>query len=80
MITLANEYFPAKEMPELFLMFRLMVTIMPVRQLYKNLAVFASDLETLVTHRPGQPTTEALFYPIFGRLILVKNKNIKVAN
>ena len=67
MMTLANEYFPYSEIPELFLMFRLMITIMPARQLYKNAAIFAADIETLVTRRPDQPTTEALFYPIFGK-------------
>lgn len=76
MITLANEYFPASEIPELFLMFRLMITIMPARQLYKNAAIFASDIETLVTRRPDQPTTEALFYPIFGKEIETLNEKI----
>ena len=66
MITLANAYFPSSEIPEVFLMFRLMITAMPARQLYKNAAVFAADIDTLVTGRPDQPTTEALFYPIFG--------------
>ena len=65
-MALGNAYFPHTVYPELFLMFRLMVTTMPARQMYKNAAVFASDLETLIRGRPNQPTTEALFYPIFG--------------
>ena len=65
-MSVANSYFPCTEFPEMFLMFRLMVTTMPARQLYKNLAVFASDIETLVLGRPNQPTTEAVFYPFFG--------------
>ena len=60
-MTIANSYFPASEIPELFLMFRLMITTMSVRQFYKNAAIFASDLETLCQGRPNQPTTEALF-------------------
>ena len=66
-MSVANAYFPYTEFPELFMLFRLTVTTMPARQLYKNLAVFTSDLETLVTGRPNQPTTEALFYPFFGK-------------
>ena len=70
-MSVANLYFPYTEFPEIFLMFRLMVTTMPARQLYKNLAVFSSDVETLVVGRPNQPTTEAIFYPFFGTYYLI---------
>ena len=66
---LADEFFPMAEMPELFMLFRIMVTTSSARTLIKNLAAFASDIELLIRTRPNQPTTEQLFYPFFGEFI-----------
>ena len=68
MMTLIQMYFPYSELPDMFLTFRIMITLMTARQIQKNSSLFAADLDYLVEERPGEDTDEMLFYPIFGTL------------
>ena len=64
---LGNMYFPYTEVPELFLAFRVMVTLMSARQIQKISTLFASDVDFVVTERPDDPVDETLFHTLFGK-------------
>ena len=72
MMVLANMYFPYSEVPELFLAFRAMVTLMSARHIHKTTSMFAHDLEYLVQERPDEPVDETLFYSIFGKSTFIR--------
>ena len=77
MMFLGNMYFPYSQFPELFLVFRIMVTTMSIRQLQKNLSLFSSDLEQSVRDTDDDPEDQVdqfLFQPIFGKFMRLKRK------
>ena len=66
MMALVQMYFPYSEVPDLFLSFRIMITLMSARQIQKNSSLFASDLDYIVQERPDEDVDETIFYSIFG--------------
>lgn len=61
-----NQYFPQSELPELYMLYRVMVTTSSARQLQKNLILFANDIEYWVQEHADEDTDESLFIPLFG--------------
>ena len=74
---LANQYFPEAELPELYTMYRVMVSTSSARQLQKNVILFSNDIEYWVQEHVDEDTDESLFIPLFGKL---KKKGYTVIN
>ena len=70
----ANQYFPYSELPELYMMYRVMVSTSSARQLQKNMILFANDIEYWVQEHPNEDTDESLFIPLYGKLFFFTEK------
>ena len=65
-----NQYFPHSELPDLYMLYRVMVTTSSARQLQKNVILFANDIEYWVQEHVDEDTDESLFIPLFGKKII----------
>ena len=65
-----NIYFPYLELPELFMMYRLMVTNSGPRQLVKNMAMFSNDVGYIVEHKRDS-LDESIFSTLFGKTVFI---------
>ena len=69
----ANSYFPQSELPELYMLYRIMVSSSSSRQLQKNMILFANDLEYWVQEHVDEDTDETLFIPLYGKQLFQKS-------
>ena len=63
-----NQYFPQSELPDLYMLYRVMVTTSSARQLQKNMILFANDIEYWIQEHVDEDTDESLFIPLFGKI------------
>ena len=58
------------ELPELFMMYRLMITNSGPRQLIKNMAMFTNDVGYIVENK-RDTLDESIFSTLFGKSLII---------
>lgn len=58
------------ELPELFMMYRLMVTNSSPRQLIKNMAMFSNDVGYIIDNKKDS-LDESIFSTLFGKTVII---------